>query len=372
MNDYIVFGRPALGKDHIQAVTETLESNWIGRGPKVSAFENDLKNFTKQEHAVAVSSCTAALHLAAECLNLSAGDEILVPALTFAATANAMLYTGAKVKFIDSAPGGYCLDPKNLPVGPETKAAVAVHMHGERCDVKALHDAGLKVIEDAAHALELESLGQYSEAVCFSFYASKNITTIEGGALTSRSADFVARARVLSQHGLSSDAWTRYSTAGFKHYLVTELGYKYNMTDVQAALGSVELKHLPSYQRKRRRLWEIYSRELENTGLALPRGGYDHALHLYAPRIESEKFTVSRDELMHALHEKRIGTGVHYLSLCEHPYYQRALGVNPETCPNAMKVGRETFSLPFSQYVSDDQAAYICDTLKALTQKHRR
>lgn len=373
MQDFIVFGRPKLSPEHMEAVQEVLEGGWIGRGPRVSQFENKLKEYLGVPHVLAVNSCTSALHLAAVCLGLGPKDEVLVPALTFAATANAILYTGAKVRLVDCAPSGACIDPSALQISENTKAIVAVHMNGERCDVGTLSQTGLKIIEDAAHAFELGGLGVQSDAVCYSFYPSKNITTIEGGALTSRHGELVERARVLSQHGLSSDAWTRYSEAGFKHYYVTELGYKYNMTDVQAAIGLVELEKVNEYRARRQRLWNFYQAELSDLGFVLPPpASRQHALHLFGLRMPENEFSISRDEFVHALGQAKIGCGIHYLSLAEHPYYQRTLGVNPNVCPNAFRYGRESFSIPFSQYVTDAQAEYICSTIRTLAKKHRR
>jgi dTDP-4-amino-4,6-dideoxygalactose transaminase len=362
---FIVFGAPLIGKAEIQEVVDCLRSGWIGTGPRVARFEEAFRHYKGCAHAVAVNSGTAALHLSMIAAGVGPGDEVITSALTFCATVNAIIHTGATPVLGDVDPVTMNLDPESVRarITLRTRAVLPVHFAGRACDMAALrgltreHD--LKLVEDCAHAIETEcptgKAGFIGDFGCFSFYVTKSITTVEGGMVLARNEADAARVKTMALHGMSKDAWSRYSDAGYKHYYVEECGYKYNMTDLQAAIGLHQLLQTESRWKRRRDIWNRYNAafgDLPVVRPADPEPGTRHAFHLYTLLI-GPAAGLDRDAFLDAMTRDRIGVGVHYMSIPEHPYYARTFGWRPEDYPHAMRIGQQTVSLPLSPGLRD-------------------
>lgn len=364
---FLVFGAPTLGDEEIEEVTASLKSGWLGTGPKVARFENDFRDYKGSHNAVAVSSCTAALHLSAMAAGVGAGDEVITTPMTFCSTVNAIIHAGATPVLADVDPVTMNISPSEIErkITPKTKAILPVHFAGRPCEMDEIMEISqrrkLKVIEDCAHAVETEYKGKkaglFGDFGCFSFYVTKNITTGEGGMVVTRDDNDSARIKILALHGLSKDAWKRFGDEGYKHYSVVECGYKYNMMDIQAAIGIHQLKRVEGYWLKRRAVWDKYNTAFADLPLTLPAEPAKdtrHAYHLYTVLMDEKKAKITRDEFLGRMSAQNIGVGVHYMSVPEHPYYREKLGWKPEDYPNAMSIGRRTVSLPLSPSLSDE------------------
>lgn len=381
---FLTFGAPDLHSEEIAEVVAALEAGWIGTGPRVQQFENDFAAYKhlSSSRVAAVNSCTAALHLSLIAAGLGPGDEVITSALTFCATVNAIIHSGAEPVLADVDPVTMNLDPDDVArrITSRTRALLPVHFAGRPCDMDRLrhlaetHD--LMIIEDCAHAVEGEyhgqPLGTLGDFGCFSFYATKNITCGEGGMIIARDESHIQRVKRLAMHGLSHAAWQRYSDHGFRHYQVTECGYKYSMMDLQAAIGLHQLARIEAGWQRRLQLWDRYQQRLSGLPLACPaEPGPDtrHALHLYTVLIDPERTGLTRDNVLEGLYARNIGAGVHYLSIAEHPYYQERYGWRPEDWPQALRVGRQTLSLPLSPKLGnidqDDVIAALIDVCGA-------
>lgn len=375
-DEFLVFGSPLIGEAEIDEVVDSLRSGWIGTGPKVARFEGMLADYVGAHHARCVSSCTAALFLAMRCLDLGPGDEVLVPALTFVATANAVEHTGATPVLVDSEPSGtglMDLDAAEAAITDRTRAIVPVHLYGRPFDMdrlNAIRDKhGLAVVEDAAHAIGARwngtPIGAFGNLTAYSFYPTKNITTIEGGAILTDDLAIATRVEQLALHGLSAGAWKRFSDDGFKHYGATEVGYKLNMTDVQAALGLHQLPKLDEWIGIRRAQAARYDELLRHLPLTVspptdPRAR--HAHHLYTVLVDPDA-GVSRDEVLSSLTRSKIGVGVHYQAIHLHPYYAERYNIEPSALPVATDVSGRTISLPFGPKLTDSDMADVAEAL---------
>jgi dTDP-4-amino-4,6-dideoxygalactose transaminase len=365
---FLTFGRPVLDEEEIAEVVDSLRAGWIGTGPKVQRFERDLEAYIGVEHVRCVSSCTAALMLALLALEVGPGDEVIAPTMTFAASVNAVLHVGATPVLVDSdsISGLMDLDALEAAITERTKAVVAVHLYGAPLDLDrltAIRDKyGIAIVEDAAHALgatwQGKQIGSFGNLTAYSFYATKNVTTAEGGALATDDPAIAERIERLSLHGLSAGAWQRYSDSGFKHYEVVELGYKFNMTDLQAALGIHQLRKLDGWIDVRAQLWQGYTDRLSGLPVDLPpdqREGTRHARHLYPILVGADE-SASRDDILNGLTRHKIGSGVHYRAVHLHQYYRERFGFTAEMFPVATDLSDRTLSLPLSPGVtSDDQ-----------------
>jgi dTDP-4-amino-4,6-dideoxygalactose transaminase len=376
---YLVFGAPLFGDAERAAVLACLDSGWVGSGPRVAELEERFRAYVDAPAAVAVSSCTAALHLALLALELPAGSEVVTSPMTFAATANAIVHAGLTPVFADCDPATGCLDSAALAraLSPRARAVIPVHFAGRPCDMAAIGRIAaareLRIVEDCAHAIEAtidgRHCGTFGEMGCFSFYVTKNVTTVEGGMLVARSRETAARLKTLALHGLSADAWRRYGDEGFVHYQVVEPGFKYNLTDLAASIGLVQLGEIEPRRERRRALWDFYLRELADLPLALPppvAPGVRHALHLFTCLVDPERTDRTRDQVVRALHELRIGTGVHYTALHLQPWYRKRYGFARGDFPAAESIGDRTFSLPLSAAVSDQDAADVVRALRSV------
>jgi dTDP-4-amino-4,6-dideoxygalactose transaminase len=383
-DDFLVFGAPAIEEEEIAEVVASLRSGWLGTGPKVARFEDDFRRYKRADQAVAVSSCTAALHLSMLAAGLQPGDEVITSALTFCATVNAIIHAGATPVLADVDPVTMNVAPEQIEarITPRTRAIIPVHFAGRPCDMDAITPLvdrhGLRLIEDCAHAIETEyhgrGAGTFGDFGCFSFYVTKNVVTAEGGMVLTRSDDDASRIKTLALHGMSKDAWRRFGDEGYKHYTVTEAGFKYNMTDLQAALGIHQLARVEANWERRSRVWQAYTVRLADLPLDLPappEPGTRHAFHLFTVLDDEPRTGISRDQLLDAMTAANIGVGVHYLSIPEHPYYQERFGWRPEEYPHATRIGRRTMSLPLSARLSDrdvdDVVAAVRRSLVLLT-----
>ncbi|MDP4138048.1 MAG: DegT/DnrJ/EryC1/StrS family aminotransferase [Bacillota bacterium] len=367
-----------MGKEEIQEVTETLESGWLSKGPKVQQFEKEFAAFVGAKHAVAVNSCTAALFLALKAKGIGPGDEVITSPLTFSSTANTIIHTGATPVFADIDENTLNIDPVKLEaaVTPRTKAVVPVHFGGQSCDMDAIlaiaQNHGLFVLEDAAHAVyttyKQRMIGSIGDATAFSFYATKNLATGEGGMLTTDDEELADKIRVLSLHGMSKAAWNRYSSNGSWYYEVESPGYKMNMFDLQAALGLHQLKRLDDMQKRREEIAGRYQTAFQQIpGLITPFVHDDgrHAWHLYVLQVDEKKAGVTRSEMITALKDEyNIGTSVHFIPVHIHPYYQKQFGYKEADFPNAMNYYKRTLSLPLYPSMSDDDADDVIEAVR--------
>jgi dTDP-4-amino-4,6-dideoxygalactose transaminase len=375
-----VFGSPAIEDAEIQEVVASMKSGWLGTGPKVARFENDFRRYKKAEHATAVSSCTAALHLSLLAAGIGKGDEVITTAMTFCATVNAIIHAGATPVLADVNPRTFNIDPDQVmaKITARTRAIVPVHFAGRPCDMDALMNISkrheLKVIEDCAHAIEAEykdrTMGTFGEFGCFSFYVTKNIITGEGGMVLTRREEDASRIKSLALHGMSKDAWKRFNDEGYKHYQVVECGFKYNMMDLQAAIGIHQLQRIEPYWQRRQQVWQCYNKAFAELPIELPADpalGTRHAYHLYTIFIDPERTGIGRDAFLESITARNIGIGVHYMSIPEHPYYRQTYGWKPEDYPNAMRIGRQTVSLPLSAKLTDADVDDVIRATKEIT-----
>ncbi|MEK9568319.1 MAG: DegT/DnrJ/EryC1/StrS family aminotransferase [Paracoccaceae bacterium] len=377
--DFLVFASPFIGEQELDEVLKTLRSGWLGSGPKVSEFESAFKKYKNADHAVALNSCTAALHLSMLVAGISPGDEVITTPLTFCATVNAILHAGGVPVLADIDYRTMNIDPVEIrkKISKRTKALVPVHFAGLPCDMTSIMEIAteynLKVIEDCAHAIESEyqgkKVGTIGDFGCFSFYVTKNIVTGEGGMVLARKAEDVSRLKILGLHGMSKDAWNRFGNDGFRHYQVVECGFKYNMMDLQAAIGIHQLERVGSCWQRREEIWERYMLELSDLPLELPIiPGKDikHGYHLFTVQIDQAKCGMQRDEFINAMSAHNIGVGVHYLSIPEHQLYKERFGWKPEDYPNATKVGRSTVSIPITAKLSDRDVDDVVAAVRAV------
>lgn len=378
-NKFLVYGAPAIEDAEIEEVLAVLKSGWLGTGPRVAQFERDFASYKDIEHAVALNSCTAALHLSILAAGIGKGDEVITTALTFCATINAIIHAGATPVLADVDPLTMNIDPKEVEakITSKTKAILPVHFAGRACNMDALCQIAdahkLKIIEDCAHAIETEykgsKAGTFGDFGCFSFYVTKNIVTGEGGMVICKSEEDAARIKMLGLHGMSKDAWKRFGDEGYKHYQVVECGYKYNMTDLQAAIGVHQLQRIEPYWHKREKIWQRYHQAFADLPITLPapiEPDTRHAYHLYTILIDQQRCGISRDTFIDAMTKQNIGIGVHYLSIPEHPYYQQTFGWQPEDYPNAMRIGRQTVSLPLSAKLLDEDVDDVIEAVKRI------
>jgi len=369
---YIVFGAPRIEPAEIRDVVASLRSGWLGTGPKVARFELAFRQYTRAPHVAAVASGTAALHLAMLASGIGKGDEVVTTPLTFAATANAIIHTGAVPRFADVDRITQNIDPEQAgrAVTRRTRAILPVHLAGRPCDMDAMMRLArrhrLLVVEDAAHAIEARwrgrRIGTIGDAGCFSFYVTKNITTAEGGMVTTRHGKLARLVKVYAMHGMTADAWQRFSDRGYKHYEVVVPGFKYNLIDLHAALGLHQLKRIDAWWSRRRAIWTHYADRFRDLPVTLPDAsvpGGRHALHLYSVHLDLARLALTRDAVMHALHRRGIGTGVHYRSLHLHPYYRNRFGFRPGDFPNAEWISERTLSLPLSAKLTDTEVSRI-------------
>lgn len=363
---FLIFGKPAIGEDEISEVVDTLRSGWIGTGPKTHRFEQEFSRYIGSEYAVALNSCTAGLHLALIGIGVCPGDEVITTPLTFCADANVILHVGAKPVFVDVDLETMNIDPMKIEakITSRTKAIIAVHMAGRPCEMNLIMEIarkhGLKVIEDAAHAIESvyqgKKVGTIGDIACFSFYVTKNLTTSEGGMITCNNKEIAEKIRAYGLHGMDKDAWSRFTDVGYRHYDVIYPGFKYNMTDIQAAMGLVQLKKIDEFLVKRENICKKYNEAFVGLPITLPNPiaeGSKHAHHLYQVLVDDERAGMNRDTFQKILHKQNIGTGTHYTSIHLFSLYKNMFGFKRSDFPNATYISDRTISLPLSPSMTD-------------------
>lgn len=381
----VPFFIPSIEDEEIAAAVETLRSGWLTMGAKTQAFEGEFALTVESPFAVAVSSATAGLHLGLNAMGIGPGDEVLVPTFTFAATGAAVAHAGAVARLVDCDP-----DTLNISVadaarrcGPKTRAIVPVHFAGHPCPMDDIQDLaaarGLQIMEDAAHALPAKfgerMIGSLSPVTVFSFYATKNITTGEGGMVTTADPALNERMRSRRLHGMTQDAWRRYAAEGSWRYDVSYPGFKYNMTDIAASMGRVQLRRMPALQDRRVALVERYRAALSGiAAIELPhcRPGVEHAWHLFVIRLRLEELSIGRDAVMQALKEEGIGTSVHFIPLHEHSYYREVLRCRAEDYPNASAAAERIISLPLYPRMEFADIDRVAGVLEDILRRHRR
>ena len=387
-DSFLPFGAPVIGDDEIEEVVATLRSGWIGTGPRCWRFETQIAEYVAAANAITASSCTAALHLALLAAGVGPGDEVIVPSMTFAATSNVVEHVGAIPRFVDVDPRTLNIDTAALEaaITPATRAVIPVHFGGLPCDMDEITQIarhhGIIVIEDAAHAIGAEyrgrMIGSISDFTCFSFYPNKNMTTGEGGAVCTDREEFVERLKVLRLHGLSADAWRRFAS---KRLILSEAvvpGYKYNMTDLQAALGIHQLRRLPEFLERREQIAAFYDDAISDAwGLRrqfrpLVGSGSRHALHLYVLMLDMAEFRVSRNEIVEALLAENIGAAIHYRALHMQPFYANKYDFKPSDYPVAAEIGESILTLPCSPGMSDMDAESVVVAVDKVLSAYRR
>ena len=367
--NFIMFGAPDIQADEVREVVSSLEDGWLGTGPKVQRFEED---FAAYKHipvprVAAVNSCTAALHVALLAAGIKPGDEVITTAMTFCATVNAIIHAGAIPVPVDIQAGTQNIDPALVAakLTDKTRAILPVHFAGRACDMDSImavaNQAGVKVIEDCAHAIETEWHGQPAGTIgdfgCFSFYATKNVTAGEGGMVVARSREDIDRIKVLSMHGMTKGAWRRFGDDGYKHYQVVDAGFKYNMMDLQAAIAIHQLARVERAWQRRLEIWGRYQESFRSLPIGIPEGQDNdsrHACHLYAITVDKKRCGMERDQFVAEMGRAGIGVGVHYQCLAQHPYYVERFGWDLSHFPVASRFGSTTVSLPLSPGLSDD------------------
>jgi dTDP-4-amino-4,6-dideoxygalactose transaminase len=377
---FIVFGAPDIGSAEIEEVVATLESGWIGTGPRVAQFEREFAAYKSisPNQVAAVNSCTAGLHVSMVAAELKPGDEVITTAMTFCATVNAIIHTGATPVIVDIDPDTYNIDIDQLEqrITPNTRAILPVHFAGRPCNmdrITALADEhDLILVEDCAHAIEAQwrdrPAGTFGDFGCFSFYVTKNVVTGEGGMVISRSPEHIDKIKILALHGMSKDAWKRFGDEGYKHYEVVSAGFKYNMMDLQAALGIHQLRRVEKNWLRRQAIWDKYQQAFAELPVGRPQdpeADTRHAYHLYTLAVDAATCGVPRDELLHKLQNLGIGTGVHYRSLAQHPYYQETFGWHPDDYPVASAYGDQTISLPLGPALTDSDVERVIQSVSA-------
>jgi dTDP-4-amino-4,6-dideoxygalactose transaminase len=377
---FLPFVVPGIGEEEIAGVVDALRSGWITTGPRVKAFEDALAAYVGAPHAIAVSSATAGLHLALAALDVGPGDEVIVPTMTFASTANVVRHLGATPVLVDVGPDFNVAAAQVADaLTSRTRAVIPVHFGGQPCDLDPILEvarrAGLAVVEDAAHAVGARyrerGIGTVGDVTVFSFYATKNLTTGEGGMITTGDAALADRLRRLTLHGMSRDAWKRYTSVGSWYYEITEAGYKANMTDLQAAIGLPQLARLPAALERRRRLAARYTAALAAAPhLTLPpvHGDRRHAWHLFVVLLRLEALRCDRAAVIDALREENIGTSVHFIPVHLHPAY-RAIGYKPGDFPRAEALYAATISLPLYPSLADDDVDAVVAALTAILEE---
>jgi dTDP-4-amino-4,6-dideoxygalactose transaminase len=382
--EFLPFARPDLDETELKEIGEVLESGWLTTGPKTRRFEEEFAAAVGATHAVAVNSCTAALHLALEAVGVSAGDEVVTTPYTFAASAEVIRYFGARPVLVDVEADTLNIDPHQLEaaIGPKTRAVLPVHIAGLPADLDAIHDVadrhGFPVIEDAAHAFPASyrgrRIGSLSTATCFSFYATKTITTGEGGMLCTEDAALAARCRIMSLHGISREAWNRYAAEGSWAYEITAPGFKYNMSDVSAAMGLAQLRKAERMASRRCEIARRYTASFAAVAeLEAPadRDSCRHAWHLYMLRLRLDLLLIDRAAFIDELRRRGVGTSVHFIPLHVHPYYRETYGYHPEDFPVAYREFLREISLPIYSAMSDHDISEVVRAVREVVDEHR-
>ena len=383
---FIPYNVPDITDAEISEVVDTLKSGWIAKGPRTVKFEKEFAEYLGAKHAVAMNSCTAALHVALAAKGIGPGDEVITTPMTFASTANTIIHVGATPILADIDYRTGCIDPDEIEkkITPKTKAIVPVHYSGQVCDLDRIYEIadrhGLFVSEDAAHALWSRYKGRLignrlRGTASYSFYATKNLTTGDGGMLVTDDDEIAARARVLAGQGMSQNAWNRYAKGGTWKYDIVEAGYKYNMFDIQAALGLIQLRRLEEMQEKRLKIADRYQKAFGAIDAVDPPFVPEyttHCWHLYVLRVVPELLTIDRDRFIVELNERNVGTSVHFIPVHNMSLYRNRFGYKESDLPNAQKHFERIISLPLYPSMTDEEVQYVIDAVRDIVEKFHK
>ena len=383
--DFLPFHRPLIGVEEETEVVQTLRSGWITTGPRTQEFEKAFTDYIGCRHAIGLNSGTAGLHLALVALGVGEGDEVITTPITFPATANVIVHQRARPVFADIDPETLNIDPDKIEgkITPKTKAIMPVHLAGHPCEMDRISEIArkynLKVIEDAAHALEAEyhgkKVGVLGDVAAFSFYATKNITTGEGGMLTTDDDEIADMVNILRLHGISRDAWKRYGLEGYKHWDTLYPGYKYNMFDIQAAIGIHQLKKVGKFLQIRRKYVEMYDQafaQIPEIKVPGRKENIKHSHYLYVIQVKTEDLTADRDIIMNAIQAENIGIGIHFRALHLQPYYKNTYGFKPGDFPNAEYASDRVISLPLYPAMTEEDMADVIKAVSRVISRYRR
>lgn len=383
--DFIPLAKPFIEDDDINEVVTTLKTGWLSTGPKTNNFEEEFKKYIGCKNAIAVNSCTSALHLSLVSAGIKDNDEVITTPFTFVATSEVILYQRAKPVFIDIHPDTLNINEELIEekITENTKAIIPVHYGGHPCEMdkitKIAKKYSLKIIEDAAHAISAEynntKIGKISDFTCFSFYATKNLTTGEGGMITTENNDHAEQLKILRLHGISQNAWNRYNKDGSWKYDVLEKGYKYNLPDICSALGLSQLKKIEKINKLRKDIFEKYNDAFEKINeIEIPKvkKNVKHAHHLYPIIINQDKLKITRDQIIEELKSKNIGASVHFIPLHEQTFYKKKFNFKDSDFPIAHRVGNTILSLPFYPSLKEDEINHIIDTIKKIIMVNRK
>jgi dTDP-4-amino-4,6-dideoxygalactose transaminase len=384
--EFLPFSIPTIEQEEIDEVVDSLKSGWITTGPKVQRFEAAIREYVGCEHAVATNSCTSGLLLSLKVLNIGPGDEVITTPMTFAATVNMIMAAGATPVLVDIDRETFQIQPDLIrkAITPRTKLIIPVHFAGQPVDLDGIHqiakEHSIQVLEDAAHAIGCEykgrRIGTISKLSVFSFHPIKNITTGEGGVVCTNDAELADRIRILRFHGLSKEAWNRYSEKGVSEYEILEPGFKFNMLDLQAAIGLHQIKKLDRFIDRRTELADAYSNALAGLeGLILPKHvawPHRHCWHLYTPLLDLDRLKISRTDFITELKKNKIGSGIHYLGIHHHRYYREKLKIADGMLPNADFVSRRIVSLPFFPKMTESDQQDVVDAVKNILANNRK
>jgi dTDP-4-amino-4,6-dideoxygalactose transaminase len=382
---FLPFHRALIGQEEVSAVLDVLQSGWLTTGPRVKEFESAFARFTGAAHALAVNSCTSALHLALAVCGISEGDEVILPTMTFAASGEVIQYFKARPVLVDSSENSFHIDPQQIEraITNRTRAILPVHYAGYPCEMDAILEIArkrnLKVIEDAAHSFPSryhgQVIGTLGDITCFSFYATKTLTTGEGGMVTTENPEFAERMRILSLHGISKDAWKRYTAAGTWRYDILEFGFKYNLTDLQAAIGLAQLPKAEHQRSRRAAIATRYTQELSFLDAFEPPqepNDNGHAWHLYVIRVNEDTLRIGRDQVIEELKLRGVGTSVHFIPLHLHSLYQKQLGYRTGQFPNAERHFANAISLPLFPGMTEQEIDQVVDALRDISNTYKR
>lgn len=382
---FLIFGKPFIGKEEIAEVVNTLKSGWWGTGPKTEQFERQFALYAGSSYALGVNSATAGLHLALKALGVGPGDEVITTPLTFVSTINVILHCGATPVFADVERDSWNIDPREIEkkITKKTKVVLPVHLHGRPCNMDAIMRIAkqhkLFVVEDAAHAAEAidkgKKVGSIGDITVFSFYVTKNIATGEGGMVTTNNKKFSESMRIMSLHGLSQDAYKRYSVRYYRHYEAVIPGFKYNLTDIASSIGIHQLARVEKNWTVRKKHWETYTRAFETIPeliLPVPESSHTkHARHLFAILLRLETLRITRDDFVDQLIKMNIGSGVHFNPVHLHEYYRKTYGYKSGMFPHAESIGERTVSLPLGANLSQRDINDVIDAVKWLIETYR-
>jgi dTDP-4-amino-4,6-dideoxygalactose transaminase len=380
----IPFHKPYITEDEISEVLDSLRSGWITMGPKTIEFEKKFKEYVGSKNAVSMNSCTACLHLALKAIGLKEGDEVIAPAITFTATAEVITYFNAKPVLVDVEKETSNIDVSKIEgkITKNTRAIIPVHYSGHPCDMDEILDIAkrynLLVIEDAAHAIPAwyknRAIGTIGDITCFSFYATKSLTTGEGGMATTENDEWADRMRILRLHGISKDAWKRYTNEGSWYYEVIEAGYKYNMTDIQAALGLAQLRKIDWMWKRRKEIAEKYTESfqaLHEVITPFVKPDRESAWHLYVIKLNLEMLNINRNQFIEELKDRGVSTSVHFIPLYRHPYYKAAFYYNSQDFPASESIYERIISLPVYPGMIDENVERVIESVEDVIKKFK-